>query len=91
MPYCEECNYDFRPEELFEDVETKSILCGPCSEDKTLVKLPPKENTLLGRTFDYEVSLTKKGLSARGRVGGMKASIQIDNDELAKAFGPLGR
>jgi hypothetical protein len=92
MPFCEQCSDELKRDELYQEVGTKKILCASCAAGKTLVRLPPKEDRILGRTYDYSVAFTREnGLEARGRVGGMKLTFQVDNEEIARVFGPQRR
>ena len=92
MPRCEneQCGKDeLSPDELYEDVNTKELFCEECAEGKQIVKLPAKQDLVLGREFDYDVSYTKKqGFKASARLGGAKLSFEVNPDELNRTFGP---
>jgi hypothetical protein len=91
MPHCEECKVEVKPEQLHEEAGTGTLLCEGCAEGKVLVKLPNKKDLILGRDYEYDVSLSKDGFSARGRLGGFRAAVHVDSEELAKVFGIAGK
>ena len=92
MPRCEneQCGREeLSPDELHEDLETGGLFCGDCAEDKKIVKVPNRQDLVLGREFDYDVSYTRKdGLKAGVRLGGAKLSLEVDAGELNRTFGP---
>lgn len=89
MPHCEneECAVEVKPEELYEDGETGSLICKKCASRVPLVKMP--HNTkLLGREFDYGIAYTSEdGLKAHARLGGARISLHVEQSEFNKIFG----
>lgn len=89
MPHCEnrECGVEVNSEELYEDTQTRVLLCEKCAGSIPLVAVP-HETKLLGRTFEYGVSYTSAdGLKAHARLGGAKINLHVEQGEINKLFG----
>jgi len=81
MPICEneKCSKELAPEEVSEGSDSK-LYCSPCAKESYLV---------LGREFDYAVSYTREeGFKAGIRLGGASLSLEVNQDELNRTFGP---
>jgi len=89
MPHCENegCTSEVKPDELYENGETGSLLCEGCANKVPLVKIP--HNTkLFGREFEYGVAYTsEEGLRVHARLGGARLSLNVEQSEFNKIFG----
>ena len=94
MPHCEkqECpKNELSPDEIVQNVKTGEIICEECSEDVDVVAVPVKtrEDLVFGREYDYNLSYTKReGFRAGIRLGGARLSLEVDQSEFDRVFGP---
>jgi hypothetical protein len=87
MPRCEVCDEEQKPEKLFRDLDTDVLCCEGCADGRRIVSVPRKD-LIFGRTYDYSVSYTReKGLEAKGRLGGAKITLEVDQNEFSRVFG----